>query len=206
MNHHRDRRFEESPPQQALSKKERKKAEKAKKKNETSAEKEARQEIIQGHKARKNICIFCEIRDQPGKPKILYEDNICFAFLDRNKKSSKEHILVCPKEHLKSTASLRENDVELLNHLQKAGEKILARDFPKDEHRFGYHAAPLNSVNHLHLHCLVLPLTIKYYDEVVYGENLTSTETLIDKLKGKEIRKNKKLKEEEKEAERKNII
>jgi len=56
--------------------------------------------------------------------------------LDRKKKSAKEHILVCPKEHIKSTASLRdESHIDLLYKLQVAGEFILERDFPKDEHR-----------------------------------------------------------------------
>jgi len=70
------------------------------------------------------------------KPKVLYEDAFCFAFLDRKKKSAKEHILVCPKEHIKSTASLRDDrDIDLLHKIQAAGEFILERDFPKDEHR-----------------------------------------------------------------------
>jgi len=28
--------------------------------------------------------------------------------------------------------------------------------------RFGFHQPPLNSVNHLHLHCLALPYTPRY--------------------------------------------
>jgi len=51
-----------------------------------------------------------------------------------------------------------------------------------------------------------LPLTIKYYDEVVYGQNLTSTETLIEKLLERKSHKEKKSKEEFKEADQKNSI
>ncbi len=67
--------------------------------------------------------------------------------------------------------------------------------------RYGYHAAPLNSVNHLHLHCLVLPITQKFYDEVIYGENLTHTQALIDKLQDKKTHKDSnKTKEEQKDS------
>ena len=52
-------------------------------------------------------------------------------------------------------------------------------------YRFGYHEPPINSVDHLHLHCLVLPITKVYIEKIVYGSLLSSTETVIKKIKEK---------------------
>ena len=48
--------------------------------------------------------------------------------------------------------------------------------------RFGYHEPPMNSVDHLHLHCFVLPISTKYLNDVVYGYKLCSTKKLIARI------------------------
>ncbi|KQJ83793.1 bifunctional adenosine 5'-phosphosulfate phosphorylase/adenylylsulfatase HINT4 isoform X2 [Brachypodium distachyon] len=45
-----------------------------------------------------------------------------------------------------------------VSHMVKVGKDLLNRDAPgSEEHRFGFHQPPFNSVDHLHLHCLALP-------------------------------------------------
>ena len=48
--------------------------------------------------------------------------------------------------------------------------------------RFGYHEPPINSVDHLHLHCLVLPISKPFYDRMLYGTQLSPTSKFITKF------------------------
>jgi len=132
----------------------------------------------------KEGCRFCNIY-QNKKYKILYQDELCFAFLDKAKKSSKQHILMCPITHIKNAHSVKEDQIYILEAIQKAGENLLKKLYPGDQYRFGYHEPPVNSVDHLHLHCLVLPITKVYIDKIVYGSLLSPTSVVIQKIKDK---------------------
>ncbi|KAK3041099.1 hypothetical protein RJ639_026896 [Escallonia herrerae] len=75
------------------------------------------------------------------------------------------HYLVIPVEHIATVKDLkrRTEDVSLVNHMLDVGQTLLKRDAPQSEqHRFGFHQPPFNSVNHLHLHCLALPFIPKW--------------------------------------------
>jgi len=50
----------------------------------------------------------------------------------------------------------------------------------------------MNSVLHLHLHALVLPITKPFFDNYIYGACLASTETIIEKTKQRASREEKK--------------
>ena len=65
-------------------------------------------------------CIFCKIvqKDIPGK--IIYEDDVCLAFLDLSQ-TTDGHTLVIPKEHYKNI--LEVND-ETLTHLIVVTKKL----------------------------------------------------------------------------------
>ena len=55
--------------------------------------------------------------------------------------------------------------------------------------RFGFHAPPMNSINHLHMHGFVLPMKDKTKNLIVYGYMLTPPEKIIKKLQdAKKIR------------------
>ncbi|XP_043809889.1 bifunctional adenosine 5'-phosphosulfate phosphorylase/adenylylsulfatase HINT4 isoform X3 [Manihot esculenta] len=74
--------------------------------------------------------------------------------------SGGRHYLVIPVEHISTVRNLqsREEDYTLVNHMLSVGKMLLHRDAPQSkEYRFGFHQPPLNSVDHLHLHCLALP-------------------------------------------------
>ena len=57
-------------------------------------------------------CLFCKIKLE--KEKILYEDDYIFIFHDIHKATAKEHILVCPKEHIKSIMTLNKDHTPLI--------------------------------------------------------------------------------------------
>ena len=65
-------------------------------------------------------CIFCKIanKDIPGK--IVYEDDICLAFLDLSQ-TTDGHTLVIPKTHYKNILDV---DDKTLSHLIKITKKL----------------------------------------------------------------------------------
>lgn len=126
-------------------------------------------------------CKFCDII-HISKNKLIYEDDECAAFHDKRKSSAQEHILICPKRHIVNTAHLVKDDIPLLKHLEEVGKKILLEKKATAALRFGYHQPPMNSVDHLHLHGFMLPLTNDYLDKVIYGFKLASTQKIIDNL------------------------
>uniref|UniRef100_J3LZX4 Peptidase A1 domain-containing protein n=1 Tax=Oryza brachyantha TaxID=4533 RepID=J3LZX4_ORYBR len=75
------------------------------------------------------------------------------------------HYLVIPIEHIPTVNDLRRNteDHQLVSHMVAVGRDLLNRDAPNsEEHRFGFHQPPFNSVDHLHLHCLALPFMPRF--------------------------------------------
>ena len=65
-------------------------------------------------------CIFCKIvqKDIPGK--IIYEDDVCLAFLDLSQ-TTDGHTLIIPKKHCKN---ILEVDDETLAHLIVVTKKL----------------------------------------------------------------------------------
>ena len=130
-------------------------------------------------------CIFCDIKNN-NKEKILHNDDEVFAFHDISKGSAVEHVLVCPKQHIRNVNYLTKNDILLIEHMYEVGKKILGDlhqesdtrfDFliftiTKYKKRFGFHVPPFYSVDHLHLHCFTLPITNKLKNYYKYGKFL----------------------------------
>ncbi len=58
-------------------------------------------------------CIFCNIIHHELPAKIIYEDDICIAFLDRSQ-TTRGHTLVIPKKHY---PNFLEVDSETLQHM-----------------------------------------------------------------------------------------
>ncbi|KAH7549613.1 hypothetical protein JRO89_XS13G0056300 [Xanthoceras sorbifolium] len=86
-------------------------------------------------------------------------DEKVVAFQDI-KPAAFRHYLVIPVDHIPTVKDLqrREEDYSLVSHMLTVGQTLLRRDAPQsNQYRFGFHQPPLNSVNHLHLHCLALP-------------------------------------------------
>lgn len=67
-----------------------------------------------------NDCIFCKIANHEINGKIIYEDDICIAFLDLSQVTN-GHTLVIPKKHY---SDFLEVDTETLAHLTKITQKL----------------------------------------------------------------------------------
>lgn len=132
-------------------------------------------------------CEFCKILQKPSlaKTPILYQDDQFFAFYDIEKATAKEHILVCTKEHIETALDV--TDFRTLIEMEKRGKQVLDLICEKEgfhpSYRFGFHLKPYNSIDHIHLHCFVLPFSSLVKDKVVYGKMLTSIEEVIGKLR-----------------------
>ncbi|WVZ86547.1 hypothetical protein U9M48_033306 [Paspalum notatum var. saurae] len=100
------------------------------------------------------------------------------------------HYLVIPIEHIPTVNSLRKtiDDHQLVSHMVKVGKDLLNQDAPNsEEHRFGFHQPPFNSVDHLHLHCLALPFVpswrqVKYTPLGPLG-GFIEAEKLLERIK-----------------------
>ncbi|KAM3687012.1 hypothetical protein ACB098_10G045200 [Castanea mollissima] len=133
-------------------------------------------------------CIFCQIANKSASATLLHTDEKVIAFQDINP-SAVRHYLVIPLEHIPTVKNLerRTEDYSLVSHMLEVGQTLLRRDAPQcTQYRFGFHQPPLNSVNHLHLHCLALPYMprwkcVKFLSVGSLG--FLEAEKLLEKLK-----------------------
>lgn len=79
-------------------------------------------------------CIFCDILHHQ-KDKVLYEDTLLFIFLDKKRHLSKEHILVCPKEHIEDADRLTNAHIPLVTAMHKAALMQLSKIVINGEYR-----------------------------------------------------------------------
>ncbi|XP_008437084.1 bifunctional adenosine 5'-phosphosulfate phosphorylase/adenylylsulfatase HINT4 isoform X2 [Cucumis melo] len=132
-------------------------------------------------------CIFCQKASNSTANNLLHFDERVVAFEDINP-SAVRHFLVIPKEHIPTVRNLqrRAEDYSLVSHMLGVGQTLLSQDSPQLKHRFGFHQPPMNSVNHLHLHCFALPYAprwkfVKYLSLGSIG--FIEAEKLLEKIK-----------------------
>ncbi|KAK6251118.1 hypothetical protein SCA6_005123 [Theobroma cacao] len=134
-------------------------------------------------------CIFCQIARGSTSTPLLHADDKVVAFQDI-KPSAFRHYLVTPVEHIPTVRDLqrRNEDYALVSHMLNVGQTLLRRDAPQsNQYSFGFHQPPLNSVHHLHLHCLALPFIprwkhVKYLSLGPLG-GFIEAEKLLEKIK-----------------------
>lgn len=100
-------------------------------------------------------CLFCKIINKDIPAKIVYEDDICIAFLDISQ-TTKGHTLVIPKEHFDNYLDV---DSKTLGHMSSVAQKIalLIQDKLGAE-GFNFvsntHEIAGQSVPHFHIHII----------------------------------------------------
>ena len=98
-------------------------------------------------------CVFCRIIEGTETTKTFYEDESCVAFYPRDR-CAKSHILVVPKEHIKTADTLMSMGSEgmtLLNHMEEVGLQLLRQEEGGEEAKiedlqFSFHVPPYNSM------------------------------------------------------------
>lgn len=104
----------------------------------------------------KEDCLFCRIAATEVPADIVFEDDTVIAFRDISPKAP-VHILIIPREHITSAASLSDANGPMLGRLfavaaDLAREEGIARDGFRLVTNSG--AAAGQSVNHLHFHLM----------------------------------------------------
>lgn len=99
-------------------------------------------------------CIFCKICQHQLKSDIVYEDEEVIVFKDINPKAE-THLLVVPKKHIISLASVDENDWEVVLNVIKTSER-LAKELGLGGHKVIFNVGKEGGqlIDHIHLHLL----------------------------------------------------
>ena len=101
-------------------------------------------------------CLFCKIVDQEIPADIVYEDEHIMAFRDINPQAP-IHILIIPKQHIRTLNDLKGQDAELVGKLILAAKSLAAKEgIAEDGYRAGFNcnSAAGQTVYHVHLHLL----------------------------------------------------
>lgn len=100
-------------------------------------------------------CLFCKIIDKEIPSDIIYEDDQVIAFKDINPQAP-VHVLIIPREHIKSAADLEDKHKDLVGHVFIVAKK-LSKELGLDN---GYRVVNNCSVDggqtvdHIHFHIL----------------------------------------------------
>ena len=96
-------------------------------------------------------CVFCRIAAHDAPATIRFEDAYLVAF-DAEPRATPLHVLVIPRDHIRSVADLA--DVDLAGRLVLAAVRV-ARDAGATSFRLATNSgAPLQDVFHLHWHVM----------------------------------------------------
>lgn len=97
-------------------------------------------------------CIFCKIINGEIKKQFLADSEKVVAFEDINPVAS-VHILIVPKKHIESTATITKDDEGDVAQLFKAATD-LANQKKLDAYHLTFNAGKYQHVPHLHMHLL----------------------------------------------------
>lgn len=100
-------------------------------------------------------CIFCKIAHHEIPSKIIYEDDVCIAFLDLSQ-ATDGHTLVIPKQHFDHFLAV---DQKTLQHLiavaQKIGQKLMRQLNAKGMNVItNMNEVAGQTVKHFHIHLI----------------------------------------------------
>jgi histidine triad (HIT) family protein len=100
-------------------------------------------------------CLFCKIVEGTIPSKVVYQDELCYAFADINPQAP-VHVVIVPRRHLDSLAVATAEDQALLGHLQWAAAEIARQLKLVNGYRVVINTGVDGgqSVEHLHLHLL----------------------------------------------------
>ena len=104
----------------------------------------------------KDGCIFCDIAQGKSPANIEYQDDRVIAFWDIQPKAP-VHVLVVPKDHIRSINEALDVHAELLGWMQLVARRVAEKkNLTGDGYRLvinsGRHSGQI--VDHLHLHLL----------------------------------------------------
>ena len=100
-------------------------------------------------------CLFCKIINGEIPSNKVYEDDTVFAFRDIEPQAP-THILIIPKQHIKSAAEIDESNSAVVAHIFEVAAKIAKQEGLDDGFRIVNNCGDSagQSVKHLHFHLM----------------------------------------------------
>ncbi|MDD6275346.1 MAG: histidine triad nucleotide-binding protein [Clostridia bacterium] len=100
-------------------------------------------------------CLFCKIINGEIPSAKVYEDETVFAFRDIEPQAP-THILIVPKEHIKSAAEIDESNSAVIAHIFEVAAKLAEQEGLTDGFRIVNNCGDIagQSVKHLHFHLM----------------------------------------------------
>ena len=95
-------------------------------------------------------CIFCKIVNNELPADVVFQDEKVIVFKDINPQA-KTHLLVVPKEHIRSIDSVGSEDI--MRDLIKVAKEIIQKNNLKD-YQLIFNAGKQQIIKHLHMHLL----------------------------------------------------
>lgn len=100
-------------------------------------------------------CLFCKIINGEIPSNKVYEDDTVFAFRDIAPQAP-THILIIPKQHIKSAAEIDESNSAIISHIFEVAAKIAKQEGLDDGFRIVNNCGDIagQTVKHLHFHLM----------------------------------------------------
>lgn len=100
-------------------------------------------------------CLFCKIINGEIPSNKVYEDDQVFAFRDIEPQAP-THILIIPKQHIKSAAEIDESNSAVVAHIFEVAAKIAKQEDLDDGFRIVNNCGDIagQTVKHLHFHLM----------------------------------------------------
>ena len=100
-------------------------------------------------------CLFCKIINGEIPSSKVYEDDTVFAFRDIEPQAP-THILIIPKQHIKSAAEINESNSTVISHIFEVAAKIAKQEGLDDGFRIVNNCGDIagQTVKHLHFHLM----------------------------------------------------
>lgn len=100
-------------------------------------------------------CLFCKIVKGDIPSKLVYEDDVCYAFEDINPVAP-VHVLFIPKRHIDGVDKLTEEDAKAVGHIFLKIEEVAKKLGLDDGYRVVSNVGENGgqSVRHLHFHLI----------------------------------------------------
>lgn len=100
-------------------------------------------------------CLFCKIINGEIPSNKVYEDDSVFAFRDIAPQAP-THILIIPKQHIKSAAEIDESNSAVISHIFEVAAKIAKQEGLDDGFRIVNNCGDIagQTVKHLHFHLM----------------------------------------------------
>ena len=100
-------------------------------------------------------CLFCKIINGEIPSSKVYEDDTVFAFRDIEPQAP-THILIIPKQHIKSAAEIDESNSAVISHIFEVAAKISKQEGLDDGFRIVNNCGDIagQTVKHLHFHLM----------------------------------------------------